>query len=70
MHFVGVDLAWGEVKPTGVAALDDAGRLVHLSAQTDDDSVAAALRPYVAGDCLVAVDAPLVVDNETGNRPG
>ena len=70
MHFVGLDLAWGEVKPTGVAALDDAGRLVHLSAQTDDDSVAAALRPYVAGDCLVAVDAPLVVDNETGNRPG
>jgi predicted RNase H-like nuclease/ppGpp synthetase/RelA/SpoT-type nucleotidyltranferase len=70
MHFVGVDLAWGEVKPTGVAALDDAGRLVHLSAQTDDESVAAALRPFVAGDCLVAVDAPLVVDNETGNRPG
>ena len=69
MHFVGVDLAWGEVKPTGVAVLDDAGHLVHLSAQTDDDSVAAALAPYVAEDCMVAVDAPLVVENATGNRP-
>lgn len=70
MHFVGIDLAWGEVKPTGVAVLDDAGRLVHLSTQTDDDSVTAALAPYVGGDCLVAIDAPLVVDNATGTRPG
>ena len=31
MHFIGVDLAWGERKPTGLAVLDDAGRLVHLS---------------------------------------
>ena len=24
---------------------------------------------YLAGDCLVAIDAPLVVANPTGNRP-
>ena len=59
MHFVGVDLAWGERRPTGVAALDAAGRLVHVSAQTDDASIVAALAPYVEGPCLVAVDAPL-----------
>ncbi len=70
MHFVGVDLAWGEVKPTGLAVLDDTGRLLHVSAATDDDSIEAALAPYVAGACLVAVDAPLVVTNATGNRPG
>ncbi|MEP7090452.1 MAG: DUF429 domain-containing protein, partial [Nocardioidaceae bacterium] len=70
MHFVGVDLAWGEKKPTGVAVLDAEGSLVHVSACTDDDSVVAALTPYVAGDCLVAFDAPLVVENATGNRPG
>ena len=69
MHFVGVDLAWGEVQPTGVAVLDDDGRLVHVSAQTDDESVVTALAPYVSGECLVAVDAPLVVRNATGNRP-
>jgi predicted RNase H-like nuclease len=69
LHFVGVDLAWGELKPTGVAVVDDAGRLVHVSSQTDDASIEAVLAPYVAGPCLVAVDAPLVVENPTGNRP-
>jgi predicted RNase H-like nuclease/ppGpp synthetase/RelA/SpoT-type nucleotidyltranferase len=69
MHFVGVDLAWGERSPTGVGVLDDNGRLVHVSARTDDASIVAALTPYVEGPCLVAVDAPLVVVNETGNRP-
>jgi predicted RNase H-like nuclease/ppGpp synthetase/RelA/SpoT-type nucleotidyltranferase len=69
MHFAGVDLAWGEKKPTGVAVLDADGRLVHLSAQGDDESIVAALAPYVEGACLVAIDAPLVVVNATGSRP-
>ena len=69
MHFVGVDLAWGENRPTGLAVLDANGRLLHLSAQTTDETVAAALSPYVQGNCLVAIDAPLVVTNPTGNRP-
>ena len=70
MHFVGVDLAWGQNRPTGLAALDDGGHLVHLSAQDTDESILAALAPYVEGQCLVAFDAPLVVTNPTGNRPG
>ncbi|MDX6302182.1 MAG: hypothetical protein QOF53_3396, partial [Nocardioidaceae bacterium] len=69
MYFVGVDLAWGEKRPTGIAVLDDGGRLVHVSAQGDDASIVSALAPYVDGPCLVAVDAPLVVTNATGNRP-
>ncbi|MGN6612835.1 MAG: DUF429 domain-containing protein [Angustibacter sp.] len=69
MHFIGVDLAWGDKRPTGVAVLDDDGRLVHLSAVTDDDSVVAALVDYVGGPCLVGFDAPIVVTNATGNRP-
>ncbi len=69
MHFVGVDLAWGPNKPTGIAVLDDDGRLVTVSAARDDDEIAAAVEEYVAGDCLVAIDAPLVVVNATGNRP-
>ena len=28
VHFVGLDLAWGQRKPTGVAVVDDSGRLV------------------------------------------
>ena len=69
MHFVGVDLAWGQRRPTGVAVLDADGRLLHLSAQQSDDEIVAALAPWTRGDCLVAVDAPLVVRNATGNRP-
>jgi predicted RNase H-like nuclease/ppGpp synthetase/RelA/SpoT-type nucleotidyltranferase len=68
MHFVGVDLAWGERKPTGLAVLDDGGRLVHVSAAGGDEEIRAALAPYVEGDCVVAIDAPLIVRNATGNR--
>ncbi|MEI4273382.1 DUF429 domain-containing protein [Klenkia sp. LSe6-5] len=68
MHHIGIDLAWGLSKPTGLAVLDDGGRLVHVSAVRTDDEVLAALEPYVAGPCIVAIDAPLLVTNETGNR--
>jgi len=69
MHFIGLDLAWGEVKPTGVAVISADGVLVHISAQTDDASILAATESFVAGDCVVGIDAPLVVTNATGNRP-
>ena len=43
MHFVGLDLAWGTRQPTGVAVLDDAGRLVTVGAvRTDEEIVACA----------------------------
>jgi predicted RNase H-like nuclease/ppGpp synthetase/RelA/SpoT-type nucleotidyltranferase len=69
VHFIGVDLAWGENKPTGLAVLDGDGRLRHVSAAQDDDEIVAALAPYTRGSCLVAIDAPLIVRNPTGNRP-
>ena len=45
MYFVGLDLAWGERKPTGVAVVDDAGKLVQLGVAKDDASIRAALYP-------------------------
>jgi predicted RNase H-like nuclease/ppGpp synthetase/RelA/SpoT-type nucleotidyltranferase len=69
VYFVGLDLAWGETKPTGIAVIDLGGRLVDIGVAQDDASILAALQPYVAGDCLVAIDAPLVVTNPTGQRP-
>lgn len=69
MHFVGVDLAWGERRPTGLAVLDDAGQLVHLASVVTDEEIVASLQPFTDDECLVAVDAPLVVTNPTGNRP-
>ncbi|CAN5206111.1 hypothetical protein BH09ACT12_BH09ACT12_00340 [soil metagenome] len=69
MHYVGVDLAWGQRQPTGLAVLDHEARLVHVSAVRTDEEIEAELAAYVAGDCLVAIDAPLVVKNATGSRP-
>ncbi len=69
MQHIGIDLAWGERQPTGLAVLDDEGALVHVSAVRTDDEIAERLAAYVEGSCLVAVDAPLVVRNETGSRP-
>ncbi|MGB7356728.1 MAG: bifunctional ribonuclease/(p)ppGpp synthase [Mycobacterium sp.] len=69
MFFVGLDLAWGQRKPTGVAGIDEAGRLVYAGSATDDTSIRAALSPYTEDDCLVAIDAPLIVTNPTGQRP-
>ncbi|WP_145011899.1 DUF429 domain-containing protein [Mycobacterium marseillense] len=69
MYFVGVDLAWAGRNPTGVAVVDSGGDLVSVGAVRDDDEILAALQPYVRGDCVVAFDAPLVVDNPTGQRP-
>ncbi|MGA5463194.1 bifunctional ribonuclease/(p)ppGpp synthase [Mycobacterium sp. NPDC050041] len=68
MHFVGLDLAWGERNRTGVAVVDAEGRLMHVGAAHDDKSILAAIGPYADGDCVVAIDAPLVVTNPTGNR--
>lgn len=69
MHFTGLDLAWGEKRPTGLAVLDAGGQLLRVSAHQSDEAIVAAMAPYADGDCLVAIDAPLVVKNATGNRP-
>ncbi len=69
MYYVGVDLAWGERSPTGVAVLDYTGRLTHVGVAVSDAEILDQLQPYVKGDCVVAIDAPLVVTNPTGNRP-
>jgi predicted RNase H-like nuclease len=69
MHFVGLDLAWGERNQTGVAAVDAGGRLLHVGAAHDDASIEAAVASFVRDDCLVAIDAPLIVANPTGHRP-
>ncbi|MPQ96508.1 DUF429 domain-containing protein [Modestobacter sp. I12A-02628] len=68
MQHIGIDLAWGLKQPTGLAVLDDDGRLVHVSAVRTDEQIEAALAPFTMGACTVAIDAPLVVTNPTGNR--
>ncbi|GBE67895.1 hypothetical protein MFM001_43570 [Mycobacterium sp. MFM001] len=69
MHFVGVDLAWGEINQSGIAVVDGDGRLLHVGTAQDDASIENALSAYVQDECLVAFDAPLIVKNPAGYRP-
>ena len=69
MNYVGIDLAWGERAASGLAVLDETGALVLLSRATTDDTIVDALGDHVAGECLVGIDAPLIVTNATGSRP-
>ncbi|QHT55171.1 DUF429 domain-containing protein [Cellulomonas sp. H30R-01] len=68
MEYVGVDLAWGARARTGVAVLDDTGRLVRSATVRTDDEIAAVIGRSDAGPRVVAIDAPIVVPNATGSR--
>lgn len=48
MHFIGIDLAWGERNPTGVAVLDETGALTHLATMRTDDEVVDAVQTLPA----------------------
>ncbi|MFZ0325327.1 MAG: DUF429 domain-containing protein [Actinomycetes bacterium] len=68
LAFLGVDLAWGERNRTGVASLDDHGRLTASASLLRDDEIAAFVAAHVPSPLVAAVDAPLIVPNETGRR--
>ncbi|GBC95042.1 hypothetical protein HRbin16_00829 [bacterium HR16] len=72
--YVGIDLAWGGKRPSGVAILRWEQSLLRevVPAQLlyTDDGICGAIAQHDTGDTLViAIDAPLVVPNLTGERP-
>jgi predicted RNase H-like nuclease len=75
VQHIGIDLAWGEgtdEKPaneTGFAVLDGDGRVVDAFWTRGVDETVARLLAVAEPGAVVAVDAPLVIPNETGNRP-
>ena len=68
-HFIGVDLAWGEHNRTGLAVLDGSGGLIASTSVHTDDELAAFVAEHCAGTLTAAIDAPLIVPNESGRRP-
>jgi len=74
LQFIGVDLAWAvDQKHTGVAVMDGDHRGVRLTALSADlrtlRDVAEFVCSRATGDAVVAVDASLIVKNESGQRP-
>ncbi|HEX8433178.1 MAG TPA: DUF429 domain-containing protein [Longimicrobium sp.] len=71
--WLGLDLAWSPHNRTGAAALRlDAGGTLSLAASnlllTDEEIIAWVAAHGGAGPLIVAVDAPLLLPNETGRR--
>ena len=66
MRFIGIDLAWGGRRPSGVAVLDPGGRGVDEGWATSDDEILGFVAAHDADGAVVALDAPLVVTNPAG----
>ena len=75
MRFLGVDLAWGEgterrpANETGLVCLDGTGAVIEAGWARGLDETLDWIRDKTReADWLMAVDAPLVVNNQTGQR--
>ncbi len=66
MYYIGVDLAWTTKNETGICILEE-NKCIYLESEvfTDDEIVRLILNYQ---PCIVSIDAPLVVVNETGGR--
>ena len=68
-RFFGLDLAWSSTNPTGGCAVDCDGRIVDERFLGSDDEIIGWIESRLSGPAVVAIDAPLLVPNETGRRP-
>jgi predicted RNase H-like nuclease len=68
-RYFGVDLAWGERNRTGLAVLDGAGRLLESASVRTENEIMEFVDRHATDTLVAAVDAPLVVPNQTGRRP-
>lgn len=73
MFFVGVDIAWTNNNPTGIAVLEadqNSASLISLDTVETDEEIIEYIERFVGEeDAVVTIDAPLKVPNETGRRP-
>jgi predicted RNase H-like nuclease len=68
LRYLGVDLAWGRRNRTGLAVLDHTGRLLDSLTVRTDDEIAWFMDQHRTDTLVAAIDAPLVVPNDTGRR--
>ncbi|NBG87779.1 DUF429 domain-containing protein [Isachenkonia alkalipeptolytica] len=69
MMFIGIDLAWTYKKETGICILDESGEVRYLESKVfNNQELLQLIRDHAYEGIAVAIDAPLVVKNETGSR--
>ena len=73
-RYLGIDLAWGEgsaerpAKETGLVLLDESGAILEAGWARGINDVLEWIESHVLPGDVIAIDAPLVVTNETGMR--
>lgn len=66
MKYIGIDLAWSSKNETGICIFEDK-RCIYLASEVfSNDDICKLINEHQP--CVVSVDAPLVVQNETGGR--
>jgi predicted RNase H-like nuclease len=69
-RFLGLDLAWSERNPSGLAAIDGGGRIVDVRADLRDDAaILAWVRAQLGTVGIIGIDMPTIVRNAAGIRP-
>lgn len=69
MKFIGIDLAWTYKNESGICVMDESGEVLILeSAAFSDEEIVNIVKSYGNETLHIAIDAPLVVNNETGSR--
>jgi predicted RNase H-like nuclease len=70
LKFVGIDLAWGEQKPSGVAVIESEGKVLKASADLmKNEEICRFASLDSLEQAVIAIDAPLVVQNSDKCRP-
>jgi predicted RNase H-like nuclease len=72
MFFIGIDLAWSTKNGTGISVVKggkEKAEVVYSGIAYPDDDIMRIINSIVGeDDALVAIDAPLIVPNESGRR--
>ncbi len=69
MKFIGIDLAWTYKNETGICVIDESGKVEYLASKVFSDAdIVALVKSYGHEPLGISVDAPLMVQNESGSR--
>lgn len=69
MNFIGIDLAWTYKNETGICVVSDEGHLLELKSEVySNEEIADIVESYSKNEAILAIDAPLIVNNLVGSR--
>jgi len=69
MHYIGIDLAWTYANESGICVIADNGEIIYCESKVfSDEMIADIVAEYAKEGAIVGIDAPLIVNNETGAR--